>query len=129
MSKESWREHAKCASPDVYPEVIVEEFHYKAGELNTELFFPPRDRDSYKPIADAAKAICKGKDLRPPCPVRHDCLIYAIEREEEHGIFGGCSHRERNALVRKHEATNIKNRAKGKATMTLREFIRSGGPG
>jgi hypothetical protein len=129
MSKESWREQAKCADAEVYPEVVVEDIEFKAGEINTELFYPPRDADSYKPIADAAKAICKGKDLRPPCPVRFDCLLYAIERDEEHGIFGGCSHRERNALVRKHETYNNLNKARGKATMSLREFVRTGGPG
>jgi hypothetical protein len=55
----------------------------------------------YKPIADKAKAICLGKDGRPPCPVRQECLKEAIMNEELHGIFGGMSHRERNAVKRK----------------------------
>jgi WhiB family redox-sensing transcriptional regulator len=118
VPKEAWREEAKCADPSVYPDHIVDH----------EMFFPPRDAELYKPIADAAKAICKGRDLRPPCPVRTECLIYAIEREEEHGIFGGASHRERNALVRKLASENKKLKAKSKATMTLRQFIEKSGP-
>lgn len=80
---EEWRRDAKCLGED------------------TEQFYPPRDRNLYKPIADKAKAICNGKDHRSPCPVRIECLLYAIRRDEEHGIFGGMSHRERNALLRK----------------------------
>jgi WhiB family redox-sensing transcriptional regulator len=70
--------------------------------VDTEIFFPPRDKALYKPIADKAKAICWGKDGKPPCPVREDCLREAIQNDELHGIFGGMSHRERNALVRKY---------------------------
>ncbi len=67
----------------------------------TELWYPPRDKAKYKPIADYAKAVCNGKDGRPVCPVRAECLREAIEGDELHGIFGGMSHRERNALLRK----------------------------
>lgn len=80
----TWRYDAKCIGED------------------TEIFFPPRDKDLYGPIAEKAKAICLGKDGRPPCPVRKECLIDAIERDELHGIWGGLSHRERNAMVRKY---------------------------
>lgn len=69
---------------------------------DTELWFPPRDKKRYKVIADQAKQICNGKTYKnPPCPVRVHCLLDAIKREEPHGIWGGMSHRERNALVRK----------------------------
>ena len=51
----TWRYEAKCRGED------------------TEMFFPPRDKALYKPIADKAKAICWGKDGRPPCPVRKEC--------------------------------------------------------
>lgn len=80
----AWRYDAKCQGED------------------TEIFFPPRDKKLYKPIADSAKAICYGRDGRPPCPVRKECLKEAIQNEELHGIFGGMSHRERNALKRKY---------------------------
>lgn len=97
----SWRYEAKCATDDAYPEVRVGDIHYKSGVTNTELFFPPRDKELYAPIANAAKAVCTGKDDKGDCPVRKHCLLYAIEIEEEHGIFGGMSHRERNALLRR----------------------------
>jgi len=97
----SWRYESKCAKPEVYPASFINGVAYPAGELNTELFYPPRDKDEYKPIADAAKAICLGKDGGEVCPVRLDCLLYAIDIDEEHGIFGGMSHRERNALLRR----------------------------
>lgn len=80
---EPWEERAKCRG------------------VETDLFFPPRSRKHYKPIAEQAKAICRGLDGQPPCPVRLECLAAALERDEEFGIFGGLSHRERNALVRK----------------------------
>lgn len=67
----------------------------------TELWFPPRDKTKYQPIAVYAKGVCNGKDGRPVCPVRRECLREAIANDEVHGIFGGMSHRERNALLRK----------------------------
>lgn len=97
--KWAWRYRAKCRGED------------------PEIFFPPRDKTKYKIIADKAKGICFGKDGRPPCPVRFECLQEAIERNEEHGIFGGMSHRERNAMQRKYE----------KAGMTLEEWYKNGG--
>jgi WhiB family redox-sensing transcriptional regulator len=80
---ESWRKLAKCDGMD------------------TELFFPPRDKDKYKNIADKAKNVCWGKDGKPECRVRKECLLYAVEVETSYGIWGGLSNRERNALVRK----------------------------
>lgn len=78
-------------------------WRYKAGcsGEDTDLFYPPRDKDLYKPIADAAKSFCFGGNGRPACPVRKECLWDAMRREELHGIWGGMSHRERNALYRK----------------------------
>jgi WhiB family redox-sensing transcriptional regulator len=93
----SWRYQAKCAG------------------IDTEIFFPPRDRSLYKPIADKAKAICFGKDGSSECPVRKTCLVDALERDEQHGIWGGMSHRERNALIRRW-----KKSGKGR---TLKEFV------
>jgi hypothetical protein len=60
-----------------------------------DAFFPPRDKDLYTEAADYAKTFCTS------CPVKARCLWDAIERDEPHGIWGGFSHRERNAIVRK----------------------------
>jgi WhiB family transcriptional regulator, redox-sensing transcriptional regulator len=80
----SWRYDAKCKDEP------------------TDLFYPPRDRALYKPIADKAKGICWGDDGRPPCPVRRDCLWYAIDMGDQHGIFGGMSNRERAHIGRRY---------------------------
>jgi len=88
-------------------------YHAKCSGMDTEMWFPPRDKAKYKLIADKAKAICFGKDGKSECPVRKECLLSAIEIDEQHGIFGGMSHRERNALQRK--ATRNK--------MTVEEWI------
>ena len=67
----------------------------------TDYWFPPRDKEKYKEIADHAKAVCFGRDGKAECPVRVECLLYADGNDEQHGIWGGLSHRERNALKRK----------------------------
>ena len=81
--------------------------------MNTELWYPPRDKTKYKPIAEVSKAVCYGKDGLPECPVRKQCLLYSEEMNEQHGIWGGMSHRERNALRRKAETNG----------MTLEEWV------
>jgi WhiB family redox-sensing transcriptional regulator len=83
---------------------------------NPDIFFPPRDKATYKKIASAAKSYCLGPNKSNPCPVRQECLWYSIVSDEQHGIWGGLSHRERNALVRKWQRQY-------KGTMTLKEYI------
>jgi hypothetical protein len=74
--------------------------------MNTELWYPPRDKTKYKKIAEVSKAVCFGKDGLPECPVRKECLLYSEKMDEQHGIWGGMSHRERNALKRKLKREN-----------------------
>ena len=83
---------------------------------DTEIFYPPRDKSQYKIIASQAKSFCLGPNGKTPCPVRQECLWDAVTNDEQHGIWGGLSHRERNALVRKWQR-------KYKGTMTLKEYI------
>ncbi|MDX3026181.1 WhiB family transcriptional regulator [Streptomyces acidiscabies] len=42
-----------------------------------------------------AKAACTG------CPVRTECLAYALDHRIEHGAWGGMTDRERRALLRR----------------------------
>jgi WhiB family redox-sensing transcriptional regulator len=42
-----------------------------------------------------AKALCTG------CPVRLECLSYALDNRIEHGIWGGATERDRRALLRR----------------------------
>ncbi|MEZ7004983.1 WhiB family transcriptional regulator [Streptomyces sp. AD55] len=69
-----WSEHAACS---------LEE----AG-----LFFPA-DGDTI--TLKEAKAVCSG------CRVQSDCRRSALDRGEQHGVWGGLSERERRALLRK----------------------------
>jgi WhiB family redox-sensing transcriptional regulator len=80
------------------------------GIENPDVFFPPRDKLLYKQVAEQAKSFCH------KCPVQPECLWYAISSDKIHGIWGGMSHRERNALVRKWQR-------KFKDTMTLKEYV------
>ncbi|MGW1068280.1 WhiB family transcriptional regulator [Streptomyces aureus] len=42
-----------------------------------------------------AKALCAG------CPVRLECLSFALDNRIEHGIWGGATERDRRALLRR----------------------------
>lgn len=57
-----------------------------------DMFFPGRG-ESAKP----AKVICS------MCPVRVECLSYAIENREWHGIWGGTNEKDRRPLIRQYE--------------------------
>lgn len=99
---ESWESQAKCGEQIYDHKTKEHKFVY-----NPDLWFPPRDKSLYKPIADKAKSICYGRDGKAECPVRLQCLAFADKNDEVHGIWGGMSHRERNALKRKAERTGV----------------------
>lgn len=44
---------------------------------------------------DAARRICQ------TCPVQEPCLEYALEHRVEHGVWGGCSERERRRILKR----------------------------
>jgi WhiB family redox-sensing transcriptional regulator len=51
---------------------------------------------------DRARKICAG------CPVAERCLEYALEHHIEHGVWGGCSERERRRILkRRREQTTV----------------------
>jgi WhiB family redox-sensing transcriptional regulator len=66
-----WQERALCAQTD------------------PEAFFPEKGGSTRE-----AKKICE------VCPVREQCLAYALEHDERFGIWGGLSERERRRLKR-----------------------------
>ncbi|HEX9854919.1 MAG TPA: WhiB family transcriptional regulator [Acidimicrobiia bacterium] len=70
----SWRDHAACAGSD------------------TDLFFPIGEDDE---AAAPAKAVCA------ICPVREDCLQYALATNQTDGIWGGMTGAERRRLRRR----------------------------
>jgi WhiB family redox-sensing transcriptional regulator len=78
------------------------------AEADPDAWFPQNDGDG-PPVmvgvggysmnqAKTPKRICN--DI---CPVRDECLQEAIERREQHGIWGGMTTSERNAFRRRME--------------------------
>lgn len=57
--------------------------------VNPDLFFPERGESTRE-----AKEVCRG------CPVREECLEYALAGGEKFGIWGGLSERERRRIRR-----------------------------
>ena len=45
----------------------------------------------------------KAKEICARCPVRADCLEYAVRIKEPHGVWGGLNESERRALIRERE--------------------------
>ncbi len=80
-SEEDWRHRGACIGQD------------------RALFFPPPTRpNSEEEPAHAdpeVKLICDG------CPVRPECLRYALDGQIEYGIFAGMTAYERGLLVKK----------------------------
>ena len=68
----------------------------KCAEKNPSLFFP---NDGVGVIR--AQRICKG------CPVKEGCLEYALRNRIDHGVWGGCSERERRRILKKRRAVGL----------------------
>jgi WhiB family redox-sensing transcriptional regulator len=66
-------------------------------DLPVEVFFPTRGQN-----VDMAKAICA------PCPVRTECLEYALDGGEHFGIWGGTSERERRRIRKRRGLINVR---------------------
>ena len=64
----------------------------------TDLFFPPHGVSHHE--VDRARTICQR------CTVREDCLAYALDNREVHGIWGGLTERQRRQL-RRQTRTNV----------------------
>lgn len=64
--------------------------------IDPDMFFP-----DYESNAAAAMTLAKeAKRYCQPCPLRELCRDYAVAAEEEFGIWGGTSARERRAIRR-----------------------------
>lgn len=81
-----WRHYAQCAGED------------------PALFFPRGHTGPWQHVIDDAKTICGG------CPVIEQCLTWALETGEEHGVWGGYDEREIAAIRRKRARRRSKNR-------------------
>lgn len=65
----SWMDQARCQ------------------ETDAEAFFPEKGAP-----ARLAKTVCQG------CEVRAECLEYALETSQRHGVWGGFSERQRRSM-------------------------------
>jgi len=70
----------------------------RCADADPELFFPPGDGP-----ATEARQICS------QCPVRDDCLTYALDAGEQYGIWGGLDPTERRNLRRRHRSNRTAN--------------------
>jgi WhiB family redox-sensing transcriptional regulator len=66
--------------------------------VDPELFFPERGASSRE-----AKACCTA------CPVRQQCLDYALDNSEKFGIWGGLSERQRRQIRRTRHLNLVVN--------------------
>jgi len=64
-------------------------------DMDTELFFPAGISGAALDQAQQAKAICAG------CPVRAQCLDWALTTHQDAGIWGGLTEDERRQRRRK----------------------------
>jgi WhiB family transcriptional regulator, redox-sensing transcriptional regulator len=60
----------------------------RCRDVPASVFFPSDGAG-----VDAARRFCA------ECPVRTDCLEYALEHHIEHGVWGGASERERRRIA------------------------------
>ncbi len=66
---------------------------------STDVFFPSSDAQ-----AQAAKQICGA------CPVREECLEFALESRPADGVWGGLTPIERHRLIRRRQKAARKER-------------------
>ncbi|MET9804531.1 WhiB family transcriptional regulator [Streptomyces sp. NPDC006368] len=74
---DNWRAAAACRNED------------------PDLFFPIGTSGPAMLQAETAKSVCRR------CPVREQCLRWAVETRQETGVWGGLSEDERRALIRR----------------------------
>lgn len=55
-------------------------------------------------FSDSVVAMTIAKRTCADCPVRNQCLAFAFEHDEQYGIWGGLTPRERRAVVKKASA-------------------------
>jgi WhiB family redox-sensing transcriptional regulator len=77
---DSWRDHARCRDTD------------------PELFFPVGTTGNALLAIDYAKRVCE------QCAVMQECLEFALDTNQDSGVWGGHSEEERRAIRRQRAA-------------------------
>ena len=91
-----WRSRAACLDED------------------PELFFPIGNTGPALEQIEAAKSVCRR------CQVREQCLSWALEAGQDHGVWGGLSEDERRALKRRNARAKIRTASAGRGLASLR---------
>lgn len=97
----------------------------------TALFIPDTMDDSDRRGGDQraetvqAKQVCNGQDGGPVCPVREECLNYAINEGLWEGVWGGMSQRERRTVSRSRRVQSVTNGVQLRSTRRTRSSGRS----
>lgn len=87
---EDWRKRAECRKED------------------PELFFPVGTSSAAQWQIEEAKQVCRR------CDVREQCLGWALETQQDHGVWGGLNEDERRALARRQTRAELRrNRMMG----------------
>ena len=80
-----WRPKAACLTED------------------PELFFPVGNTGPALQQIEEAKKICQR------CVVKDQCLAWALEAGQDHGVWGGLSEDERRAIKRRAARSRLRN--------------------
>lgn len=68
-----------------------------------DAWFDNSDEDSggYEDITGEGRDFCNGEADGKVCPIRHQCLIFALVNNERQGVWGGTSEADRRAIRKK----------------------------
>lgn len=80
VEQDEWRDHALCRDTD------------------PDLFFPVGTTGHALVTIDHAKMVCA------QCTVTQECLDYALDTNQDSGVWGGLSEEERRAIRRQRAA-------------------------
>ena len=90
------------------------------ADRDSAVFFPERG-ETWKVVA--AKRVCM-----TPCPVRDECLAFALDNHEQFGVWGGATVMERRKLRKERNAgmvaEGLKRCARCRAWKPLARFHR-----
>jgi WhiB family transcriptional regulator, redox-sensing transcriptional regulator len=110
MARENLHEHptnvVAAAQPSYHAQtgVAVVDWRHRSACLDEdpELFFPIGNTGPAILQIEEAKAVCRR------CDVREQCLAWALEAGQDHGVWGGLSEDERRALKRRNARAKIR---------------------
>lgn len=67
----------------------------KCKEVAPDIFFP-----------SDGMGVLSAQKICGECPVANACLEYALANHIDHGVWGGCSERERRRILRRRRVGN-----------------------